>query len=203
MYLSEITLNLFNRNSMRVLADIYKTHQFVMAGFVAYGSQEHRVLYRVEHEIRNEAAVARILVQSSLRPDWAGREEETLRIQTKEFNPDLPVGARYKFRLQVNPIVTRNGKRSGLIRDEALCEWLKKRENVIGAVFQSFVAVDEGYSTGKKSENGRDHKISIKKARFEGSLKVADPDILREAVTKGIGPAKAFGCGLLSLLRSG
>ena len=37
--------------------------------------------------------------------------------------------------------------------------------------------------------------------RFDGELTVTDPGELRDAVAAGIGPAKAFGFGLLSLAR--
>jgi CRISPR system Cascade subunit CasE len=37
---------------------------------------------------------------------------------------------------------------------------------------------------------------------FQGILQVTDPDaFLQNKVIRGIGPAKAFGCGLLSLTR--
>jgi len=36
---------------------------------------------------------------------------------------------------------------------------------------------------------------------FEGVLTVQEPDEFIEQVKQGIGPAKAFGCGLLSLAR--
>ncbi|VAW88705.1 hypothetical protein MNBD_GAMMA18-665, partial [hydrothermal vent metagenome] len=35
--------------------------------------------------------------------------------------------------------------------------------------------------------------------RFEGVVRVADPQAFKELVGKGIGPAKALGCGMLSL----
>jgi CRISPR system Cascade subunit CasE len=42
-------------------------------------------------------------------------------------------------------------------------------------------------------------KIRIETARFEGVLEVTDAELLRAALQNGIGPGKAFGCGLLSL----
>ena len=38
--------------------------------------------------------------------------------------------------------------------------------------------------------------------RFNGLLQVTDPEKLMQAVRNGIGPAKAFGFGLLSLARA-
>lgn len=40
-------------------------------------------------------------------------------------------------------------------------------------------------------------------ARFDGHAQVADPDAAAQAVRDGIGRAKAYGCGLLSLLPQG
>ena len=41
--------------------------------------------------------------------------------------------------------------------------------------------------------------ITVSVATFEGVLIVTDPENLRSALTAGIGPAKAYGCGLLTL----
>lgn len=203
MYLSEIKLDLFDRGNMKTLADIYRTHQLVMAGFRASSRQESCVLYRVEHSIRNETALAVILVQSTTEPDWSRLESTTLHTQTKEFSLGFSINQRFRFRLLINPVVARNGKRWGLIRDGALRDWLKKRQNAIGATFESFTVIDEGYFSGNKPKNGKQDKIIIKKARFEGILRTVKPDALYTAVKVGIGPAKAFGCGLLSLARPG
>lgn len=44
-----------------------------------------------------------------------------------------------------------------------------------------------------------DRKLTFGTALFEGELEVTDPDLLRKGLETGIGPGKAFGCGLLSL----
>lgn len=199
MYLSKITLDLLDKGNMKTLADIYQTHQLVMSGFKAFDMSVSRILYRVEHEIKNGGATASILVQSALKPAWPGQERGTLHTQTKEFTMNVAVGRRYRFRLEANPIITKDGRRYGLIRDEAFYNWLKRKEGSIGAAFTSFVAIDKGYFTGKKEKERVAHKVSIKKVCFEGVLDVIDQEKLRAAISGGIGPAKAFGCGLLSL----
>lgn len=60
---------------------------------------------------------------------------------------------------------------------------------------------DEGYATGRKVDERGEHLVSIKMARFDGLLHVVDASLLKEALVVGIGPTKAFGCGLLSLAR--
>ena len=44
-----------------------------------------------------------------------------------------------------------------------------------------------------------DRRIAIETCTFEGVLDVTHPAALREAIVAGVGPGKAFGCGLLSL----
>lgn len=41
--------------------------------------------------------------------------------------------------------------------------------------------------------------VTIQTATFQGQLVVTDPALLREAMTNGIGRARAYGCGLLTL----
>ena len=46
-------------------------------------------------------------------------------------------------------------------------------------------------------QNGR--IVTIRAVVFEGILKVTDAELFRSALASGIGPAKAYGCGLLTL----
>jgi CRISPR system Cascade subunit CasE len=46
---------------------------------------------------------------------------------------------------------------------------------------------------------GRGSDIIVAMARFDGVLRIADAVLLRRTLTHGIGHAKAFGCGLLTL----
>lgn len=41
--------------------------------------------------------------------------------------------------------------------------------------------------------------VTLSTAVFEGRLHVTDADALRSALVSGIGPAKGYGCGLLTL----
>ncbi len=43
------------------------------------------------------------------------------------------------------------------------------------------------------------HHVVIHTASFEGRLRVTDPVLLERALLEGIGPSKAYGCGLLTL----
>lgn len=201
MFLSQLNLKCMDRDAMRALTDVYRLHQLVMKGFAAYSSTD-RVLYRVEPEERNGQVA--VLVQSLQSPDWscfASASRGVASTRVKEFATAFKTGDRYNFRLRANPVVTRDGKRHGLIRDESLLEWLGKKEQKLGARFCSMSVIDEGYVAGTKVSADRKHRMSLKIARFEGALEVVDSGQFQETFTSGIGPAKAFGCGLLSLAR--
>lgn len=201
MYLTQLNLKRLDRSVVKALADIYRLHQTVMKGFTAY-SQTERVLYRVEPEERN--GLVSILVQSPQAPDWRQLAEENRGVvsaRVKEFAPAFHAGQRFTFRLRANPTVTRDGKRRGLIRDESLLEWLGKKQERLGVRFLGMDAIDEGYIEGSKTKGDKHHLLSLKTARFEGALEVTDADAFAVTFSTGIGPAKAFGCGLVSLAR--
>lgn len=44
-----------------------------------------------------------------------------------------------------------------------------------------------------------EQQVTLARARFDGMLEVADADLLKAALTGGIGRAKAYGCGLMTL----
>ncbi|SER20426.1 type I-E CRISPR-associated protein Cas6/Cse3/CasE [Actinokineospora terrae] len=48
-------------------------------------------------------------------------------------------------------------------------------------------------------KKGMTKPVTIQAVSFEGRLAVTDPDRLRTAMLTGIGPSKAYGCGLLTL----
>lgn len=198
MYLSQLNLKRLDRTAMKTLADVYRLHQLVMKGFAAYSSTD-RVLYRVEPEERNGQVT--VLVQSLQIPDWScftDVNSGVMSARVKDFSTEFKTGDTFDFRLRANPVVTRDGKRHGLIRDESLIEWLGKKEKTVGAGFCSIAVIDEGYVTGTK---GNQHRMSLKAARFEGRLEVVEPTVFQNAFSSGIGTAKAFGFGLLSLVR--
>ncbi|MFF9818981.1 type I-E CRISPR-associated protein Cas6/Cse3/CasE [Streptomyces sp. NPDC014006] len=57
------------------------------------------------------------------------------------------------------------------------------------------LAFDKSRGTG----SGRRAPVTLVTVTFDGRLQVTDPQLLRRALTQGIGKAKAYGCGLLTL----
>lgn len=51
--------------------------------------------------------------------------------------------------------------------------------------------------TFRKNSHGK--PVVLVTATFDGRLRVTDPDLLRDKLLSGLGPGKAYGCGLLTL----
>ncbi|PRX95412.1 type I-E CRISPR-associated protein Cas6/Cse3/CasE [Allonocardiopsis opalescens] len=63
--------------------------------------------------------------------------------------------------------------------------------------------LDFGKSEEAPSGKPRKNRVTLSTATFDGRLEVTDPDALRRALTSGIGRAKAYGCGLMTLAPAG
>jgi CRISPR system Cascade subunit CasE len=87
-------------------------------------------------------------------------------------------------------------------------DWLERQADRFGFTVAEDSIVDAPFRLGRKRKLKHDPAEieTIPKARighfgvrFDGMLQVDEPDQAMEAVRQGIGPAKAFGFGLLSL----
>lgn len=117
------------------------------------------------------------------------------------------------------------GKRVALLREEDQIDWLVRkgdeREKGCPGGFEilakeiqeqngeirQIVHVNtrlEGKQTGykkDKKDERREHGMTHLSVHFNGLLRITDPDAFRETLIRGIGPAKAFGCGLMLVKR--
>lgn len=195
IYLSKMTLDLLDRTNQQLLSDIYRLHRSVMGGFKNYSSQElGRVLFRLEPE--RSGSDVHLLVQSIQEPDWRHLPSQSVSIESKRVSLNFHQGELLIFRLRANPVVTRNKKRFGLIREPDQRRWLERKD--IGVEWLIRSVIDEGRVLGKKAGG----TVEFKSVRYEGYLKVTDPQRLTRACLEGIGPAKGFGFGLLSVAKA-
>jgi len=140
-----------------------------------------------------------------------------------EIYAKIAVGDQFAFRLRANPTRrvgadqanTLAGKRVGVFGEEAQLSWLKRKGEHAG--FQAMTvqaqpdlpdvrAQPVGTIAGRRpgGETGTpNHRLSFFAVLYEGTLRVEDPELLRGAIREGIGSAKAYGFGLLSLAPSG
>jgi CRISPR system Cascade subunit CasE len=222
MFLSRLELNLQNRQVLADLGDSHNLHRTIMR---AFGKAEHGeaaraefgVLYRVEWLAREERAV--LLVQSMADPSWsqlpAGYAAD---IRSKSITAPieaLTAGQRLAFRLRANPTrkigtssksdrlagQKNNGKRVP-VAEAGLGDWLSGKGTscgfrVINAAWriQPQGSKAPGVSSGWRQGKRLTHAIVV----FEGVLEVTAPGTFQEALRRGIGSGKAYGCGLLTV----
>ncbi len=77
--------------------------------------------------------------------------------------------------------------------------WLMKRAGTNGFSIEEPTLRTSGYRWNALPEKGRSAGFSC--LDYEGVLTVCDSDLIIGAIAKGIGPAKAFGCGLMMIRR--
>lgn len=119
------------------------------------------------------------------------------------FIKKLHINDVLKFHITVNPTITKKGKRIPLnmnrTEKQPYCsdDWLKDRIQTNGAEIIS--AQISSYEHHQIIKN--DRKITLVTATFDGNLKVTDIDKFSKALIAGIGHEKAYGCGMLSVMR--
>lgn len=206
MYLSRLTLDLRDRKVQRTLQDPYRLHQALLLAFspdVRGGGG--RVLFRVEpHE---DDGLVRVLVQSHARPEWASatlcERLPLARVDApKELTLSLGAGQTLRFRLRANPTRRADGKRLPVLGEEQQVAWLRRKLDAAGFELVAARHHDEGMLRGSRRKGEDAQQLTFLSVLYEGMASVVDPARATAAVEAGIGSAKAFGFGLLSLARN-
>lgn len=200
MYLSKIMINsVACRNP-------YEIHRVLWKLFPENIGASRDFLFRVGQSDRNRAE---ILMQSLREPEISSKEVQIL--ACKEYPLSLEAGQRLRFLLVANPIKTINDElgrknasgepkkcRVPLVREADQRGWIERK--LLNAASLESLIIDLAFPLrfrkGKEDRAGK-----IKPVSFQGILKVEESGNLMQLIQTGIGPAKAFGCGLLSLAR--
>lgn len=210
MYLSRLKLDPSRRKTRELMISPYQLHQSIYRAFPDKSEGgPGRILYRVDRDRRTGSLS--LLVQSEKEPEW-GRSDYLWEClarehETKPFEPYLFRGQVLHFRLKANPSVKKqqegkkNGFRTGLLREEDQLDWLKRKAERSGFKVGRCRTVPEGMIDSRKqrSEKNMRHFGVL----FEGTLQVTEPGKFQETLRDGIGSAKGFGFGLLSIAPAG
>lgn len=205
MYLSRLKLNPCNRTTRELNLNPYLLHQAVFRAFPNIADGEAgRILYRLD--INRDGNIS-LLVQSEKMPDWDKAEllkgclEEPTE-KPKDYPPILKTGQMLYFCLRANPSVKKkkenkkNGYRLGLFKENDQVKWLSNKGEKGGFALVSCRTIPEGISRDDKRD---EQKLRHYAVRFEGILKINNPQLFEETVKSGIGSAKGFGFGMLSI----
>lgn len=211
MYLSRIEINPRRRESRRALAEPRIIHAAIEAGFPDVTSEHKRNLWRIDKLGEHTY----FLVLSREKPDFTHiieqfgwpKTEQTW--ETKEYGTflnRLDEGQQWHFRLCGNPVHsvktegTARGKVYGHVTVEQQRQWFFARAQKNG-----FAVSDDEFDLIERSVQKfrREKKyVTLSTAVFEGNLTVTDKVLLAAALKNGIGRAKAYGCGLLTLAKT-
>lgn len=226
MFLSRLVLAPRSLDVLRDLGSPRDLHRTLMRGFPQHDGDDARaafgVLFRTE-VTADGGDPPELLVQSSVEPDWGGLPVGyAVAAQTKPIGHVLDaavVGRELRFRLVANPTLKsgkafegeeppKHSRRYALKTDEERIAWLARRGEQHGfrlcpAADPAAVAVDVlppiGDGGQRQHGGGRKSAIRVQPVLFEGRLEVTDVERFRDAIRSGVGPGKAYGCGLLSL----
>lgn len=205
MYLSKICLN-SSRLAIQWAANPYRIHQRLKIACEG----DPRLLFRVEET----DPIVKILVQSHHEPDWQlafSRFPVLLKeVEYRHFEPRLSAGGRYRFRLLANPTVKKTVKESdqdrktrlGLLKEPEQLAWLQRKLSDCGAKLNEYLIIPRGLQYSHKNPSKDSARQTHLAVLYEGILEVLEPEKLLKALETGIGPAKGYGFGLLSLARA-
>ena len=199
MYLSKLSLNLRSHRARQDLSNPYEMHRTLLWAIAE--PEEDRMLWRLEPGRHMPV----LLVQTQGRPLWdvvLNRHPgyaDVAQDSPKSYTPSLRVGQRLRFRLKANASVKREGKRHALHTPEQKMEWLNRQTVAHGFDLDGAMVV----ATERLRARKNTHPIILDATVFEGAMRVVDPDKVAKALALGVGHAKAFGLGLLSIAADG
>lgn len=221
MYLSKLELNPRSKEARRDLSQPYELHRTLAHAFPTLDGQDYRahhgVLFRLE-AITPGYARPSVLVQSVTLPNWNLLPADYCARfpEHKEVNPVFTTGQTLGFRLLANP--TKKEARPGQSQGRRVAltdvsqgdelspaqQWLRRKGEIGG--FDLLHVLSEGFRLNEFRQSPTASQRSKQQiphygVRFDGLLRVRDPQLLAEVVSQGIGSAKAFGFGLLSLMK--
>lgn len=215
MYLTRFEVNAARRAARALLASPQKLHAAVLAAFPSstVDDGEGRVLWRLD---QRQHQVLLYLVSPG-KPDLTHLVEEvgwpsTHGWDTRDYAAlldRLKTGDEWAFRIKANPVSSRRksedatrSQRFGHVTVAQQTRWFVDRAERNGFVIPSG-EFDEPDVAVRGRENLRfarqDHTVMLSTAVFEGRLKISDVEVFRRSLVHGIGPAKGYGCGLLTL----
>lgn len=217
MFLTKMPINPRRRGARSLMASPQAMHAAVMAGFAdARPTAEGRVLWRLDSYGSHRVV---LFTASPDRPDFTHLVEQagwptTETWTTRPYDPmleSLRAGQHWQFRLTANPAYSgrREGwtdtKPVGHITVKQQERWLLDRAANAGFRLVArdvdaepdFAIIDRSVRRFRRNNT----HVTIATATFQGHLEINDADALRRVLTHGIGRAKSYGCGLLTLAR--
>lgn len=225
MYISRIPLNTARFTARQLIASPYRLHAAVENAFppgVVRKSDDGRILWRLDFSRDGDSTW--LYVVSPERPDFTHIVEQAgwptrTEWEVKDYEPlitHIAKGQEWAFRLRANParqVYVDKGRRSnhavvgkvmGHVTVGYQLSWLKKSSERNGFALLGSSEEEAGLScvVSQRRKERFDHggsKVTLVTAQFDGQLRVTDAQAFQRCLRQGIGRAKSFGCGLLTV----
>lgn len=202
---------------MTALASPQKLHAAVESSFPPDLAENDRNLWRIDRL----GSALYLLVLSNRKPDfshiveqfgWPGAEQKWETKNYVQLMERIEAGQQWQFRLRANPVHSvkqnsglhthepvKRGKVYAHVTVQQKEQWLFERAAKYGFNLQegSFRVVQQEVRQFLR----RRKPVTLGIATFEGILEVVDVTLFLRALACGIGRAKAYGCGLLTIAR--
>lgn len=220
MYLSRIELDTDRRETMIALSAPNRFHGAVEHSFPG---DRARNLWRIDR--LNDRTYLLLLSRDKPDLESAARQFGYGIYETKNYDrllERITDGSRWHFRLTANPTFSKSqgqgctekhvrGVVIGCGTPEYQAEWLRRRSEKCGFHVRKadeaygsddFTITKSRYLTFRKgTDNGR--TVKILSVTFEGELTVTETESFKAALCDGIGRGKAYGQGLMTIIRVG
>ncbi|MBO1900540.1 type I-E CRISPR-associated protein Cas6/Cse3/CasE [Leucobacter weissii] len=228
-YFSRFEINPQRRDSRRILANPQAMHASVLSLFPPSAAREERVLWRLDSDhphhtlyvVSPERPDFAHLVESA---GWETSPGQSL--EYARFLRQVTNGSEWLFRVQANPTKAVREQKKGegpnargkvipLVTEAQQVEWLLARASRSG--FEVTAAPGAGADEAEdapelrlienreqvffkgEAEREQRRRVTLRKSVFEGKLRVTDEDALRATLVTGLGRARSYGYGLITL----
>lgn len=213
MYLTRMYINPARRGTRHLLSSPQRMHAAVMTSFPpgsALESESGRVLWRVDVDPRAHTS---LYVSSPAQPDltavveqagWPASESTWQTAPLGQLLDGLAVGQQWRFRLTANPVHNKavpgeRGKRLGHVTVSQQEQWLSDRSSGWGFTTISATVSSRQQLSFARRTDGTERTVTVSVATFDGVLEVTEVELLKHSLGHGLGRAKAYGCGLMTL----
>lgn len=208
MYLTQMRLDMNNRRTLSALASPAKLHGAVES---AFSGQRQRNLWRID----SRGAQNYLLILSGEKPDLTQAAQQFAppgeTWQTKDYTQLLnrvSQGSRWQFRLCANPTYSvpagpgQRGRVCAHSTPEHQAAWLERQSERHGFVLKKdeFAVMKSVWYRFRKGNTGKN--VTFLAVTYEGYLEVRDPELFCRMLCSGIGHGKAYGAGLMTLVRA-
>jgi CRISPR system Cascade subunit CasE len=203
MYLSRIEINSRLQATKKALSSPQIIHATVKACFPS-GSKN--VLWRIDRLQHTTY----LLISSHEAPDfrhvieqfgWPTAKQKGEVHLYDNFLDKLADGQKWRFRLSANPTRT-DPKTKKVYAHVSLAQqkdWLLKRASKNGFALQANEF--DIFNRSHLKFRHRSEFITLSVCEFEGWLKITDVKLFRQLLVTGLGRAKAYGYGLLTIMK--